>query len=122
MKLTELFRCKQICSDSAIIPTKFKDDLPDLESRICNALARVSNPLKLLVRTKLKNFDVAIKMLTKFYHILWLLAKHFLVRSKTSAGSVKAARFDTAITTIGIDLTPKIYEFFGFLNLVSKKI
>ena len=59
------------------------------------------------------------KMLTKLYATVGLLAKYFFVKSKSSKMSVRVARFDKLVNLIGNTLTKSVYKLLSNVQVIT---
>ena len=86
--------------------------MSECESNVCILLGHAVNISSELARSGFElgpALDHLMKMLTKLYATVGLLAKYFHVKCKSSKMSVKVSRFDKLVHLIGNTLTKNVY-------------
>ena len=100
----------------------FRNNIPECESSICLLLAQAVNISSELTRSGFKlglALDHLMKLLTKLFATVALLAKYFFVKCKSSKMSIRIARFDKLIHLIGSTLTGNVYKLITNIQVVD---
>lgn len=99
----------------------FSNNVSECESKLCLLLGHAVNISSELARSGFQPglaLDHLMKMLTKLYATVGLLAKYFFVKCKSSKMSVRVARYDNLVHLIGNTLTKNVYKLITNVQVV----
>ena len=97
-------------------------NVAECESNLCFLLGHVVNISSELARSSFEPglaLDHLMKLLTRIYSTVGILAKYFFVKCKSSKLSVRVAKFDRLVQLIGKILTQNAYNLITYVQ-VSK--
>ena len=98
----------------------FSNNVSESECNLCILLGHAVNISSELARSKFEPglaLDHLMKLLTRLFATVSLLAKYFFVKCKSSKLSVKVARFDKLVQLIGNILTLNAYSLITYVQV-----
>jgi len=101
----------------------FRNNVSESESNLCLLLGHAVNISSELARTSFEPgaaLDHIMKLLTRLYTTVGLLAKYFFVKCKSSKLSVRIARFDKLVHLIGNTLTQNVYNLISYVQVSNE--
>ena len=105
-----------------VIQWYFRNNVSESESNICILLGHAVNISSELARSKFEpgnTLDHLMKLITRLYSTVGLLAKYFFVKCKSSRHSVRISRFDKLVHLIGNTMTQNVYNLITYVQVIQ---
>ena len=100
----------------------FRNNVSECENNLCILLGHAVNISSELARSRFdpgNTLDHLMKLITRLYSTVGLLAKYFFVKCKSSKLSVRIARFDKLVHQIGNTMTLNVYNLITYVQVRS---